>query len=77
MRLNFVTSATLVVLAIVALSFWWMPILWVLLIVLPLIGLGIFDVYQSPRAIRRNFPIWGRLRYVMEDLRPKIYQYFP
>lgn len=76
MRLNFVTSASLVILAIVAFSFWWTPILWSLLLVLPLVGLGIFDVYQSPRAIRRNFPIWGRLRYVMEDLRPKIYQYF-
>jgi glutamate synthase domain-containing protein 2 len=31
---------------------------------------------QTRQAIRRNFPVAGRLRYIMEDLRPKIYQYF-
>jgi len=38
--------------------------------------MGIADIIQPKRAIRRNFPIAGRLRYIMEDLRPKIYQYF-
>jgi hypothetical protein len=31
---------------------------------------------QPSRTIVRNFPLFGRGRYVMESLRPKIYQYF-
>jgi len=33
-------------------------------------------MFQTKHAIMRNFPILGRGRYVMEVLRPKIYQYF-
>jgi glutamate synthase domain-containing protein 2 len=45
-------------------------------ILLPLIGLGYYEMFQKRHAIMRNFPILGRMRYVMEWLRPKIYQYF-
>jgi len=38
--------------------------------------MGFYDMIQSKHAIRRIYPLFGRLRYVMEDLRPKIYQYF-
>lgn len=76
MKPTFISSSFIIILIIFGISYWWTPVLWTLFIAIPLIGLGIFDIYQSPRAIRRNFPIWGRLRYVMEDLRPKIYQYF-
>lgn len=31
---------------------------------------------QQKHAIMRNFPILGRGRYVMEEMRPKMYQYF-
>ena len=31
---------------------------------------------QTQQSIRRNFPVLGRLRYVFEDFRPKIQQYF-
>lgn len=50
---------------------------WILAIILvPILILGWWDMFQSKHTIMRNFPILGRLRYVMEDLRPKIYQYF-
>lgn len=52
-------------------SFWWS-----LVILLPIIFMGFYDMFQSKHAIMRNFPILGRGRYVMEDLRPKLYQYF-
>jgi glutamate synthase domain-containing protein 2 len=42
----------------------------------PINALGIYDMYQDKHAIMRNYPILGRGRYVMEDLRPKLYQYF-
>ena len=56
--------------------FWWPPILWLLVIIGPILILGWYDMLQKKHAIMRNFPILGRGRYVMEDLRPKMYQYF-
>ncbi len=38
--------------------------------------MGYYDMIQKKHTIRRIFPLFGRLRYVMEELRPKIYQYF-
>jgi len=52
----------------------WFEILLVLDLIL--IGLGIYDMMQKHHSIMRTFPILGRLRYVMEAARPKIYQYF-
>jgi glutamate synthase domain-containing protein 2 len=49
---------------------------WFLLLIIPLWIMGLMDMLQSKHAIMRNYPIVGRLRYLMEDLRPKIYQYF-
>ena len=43
---------------------------------LPLIGMGLFDMYQSRHAIRPNFPLVGRLRYLLESIGPEIRQYF-
>eukprot|EP00903_Cladosiphon_okamuranus_P000732 g730.t1 len=42
----------------------------------PIVLLGLYDMFQDKHAIMRNFPILGRGRYVMEELRPKLYQYF-
>jgi glutamate synthase domain-containing protein 2 len=41
-----------------------------------LIIIGIGDLTQKKQTIRRNYPIVGRMRYWMEELRPKLYQYF-
>ncbi|MGC4021480.1 MAG: FMN-binding glutamate synthase family protein [Cyclobacteriaceae bacterium] len=46
------------------------------IISLPLVYMGIVDMIQTRQSIKRNFPLFGRLRYVFEDLRPKIQQYF-
>jgi len=76
MKNTFITVSIILLVAVVVCSIWWPPISWSLVLLVPLISLGIFDIYQSKRAIRRNFPLFGRLRYIMEDLRPKIQQYF-
>ena len=47
-----------------------------LLIFLPLIIMGLYDMYQSKKTIRRNFPLLGRLRYLLESIGPEIRQYF-
>ena len=38
--------------------------------------LGYYDISQTRHTIMRNYPVLGRLRYVLEELRPKMYQYF-
>jgi glutamate synthase domain-containing protein 2 len=49
----------------------WLAPTWLLLA-----GLGAYDMLQSKHAIRRNFPVAGRLRYLFEAIRPEIHQYF-
>jgi glutamate synthase domain-containing protein 2 len=41
--------------------------------VLSLIGLG--DLLQTRHAVRRNYPILGNIRYLVEGIRPEIRQY--
>lgn len=45
-------------------------------IILVLTFMGYQDMYQKRHAVRRIYPLFGRLRYVLEELRPKMYQYF-
>jgi glutamate synthase domain-containing protein 2 len=37
--------------------------------------LGLFDLLQSRHAVRRNYPILGNIRYLVEGIRPEIRQY--
>jgi glutamate synthase domain-containing protein 2 len=76
MRNDF-TVFTIVSLLIVGVLGWlWQPF-WVLFVLLlPILIMGWYDVLQRRHAIMRNFPILGRGRYIMEVLRPKLYQYF-
>ena len=47
-----------------------------LLIFVPIILMGLYDMYQSIHTIRRNFPLLGRMRYLLESLGPEMRQYF-
>ncbi|MGV3695985.1 FMN-binding glutamate synthase family protein [Flavobacterium sp.] len=47
-----------------------------LLIFVPLIAMGLYDMFQSKKSIRRNFPLLGRMRYILEALGPGARQYF-
>jgi glutamate synthase domain-containing protein 2 len=77
MRNEFTLFSIFSILIIVGVSYFWVPsFLWTFLIIGPIILLGFYDMVQKKHAIMRNFPILGRGRYVMEELRPKIYQYF-
>lgn len=44
--------------------------------ILLIVGLGVYDQVQTKHAIRRNFPVVGRFRYVLETIRPELHQYF-
>lgn len=58
------------------LAFVWPPALWALCVVGPLIAVGLHDVLQRRHALLRNYPIIGHGRYLLEELRPEIQQYF-
>jgi glutamate synthase domain-containing protein 2 len=42
----------------------------------PIILIGLNDLFQTKHAIRRNFPVVGNFRYFLESIRPEINQYF-
>lgn len=69
---SIVTSALLILAAI----FISVNALFGFVIIGPLIAMGIQDIVQTKQSLKRNFPVLGRLRYVFEDMRPKIQQYF-
>ncbi|MFK5949005.1 MAG: FMN-binding glutamate synthase family protein [Methylococcales bacterium] len=43
---------------------------------MPLILLGLFDTVQTKHTLWRNYPIFGHIRWLMEEMRPMIQQYF-
>jgi glutamate synthase domain-containing protein 2 len=62
--------------AVALLACLWLPALWALSLLLPMVALGAYDMLQKKHAIRRNFPFLGRFRYWFEAVRPEIHQYF-
>ncbi len=65
---------------IVAVNFIVAPVLpqiwWSMVFFGPLIAIGVIDMLQTRQAIRRNFPLIGNFRYLLELFRPEINQYF-
>jgi len=45
------------------------------LVVVVLVVLAVIDLIQTRHAIRRNFPLVGRLRYLLERIGPELRQY--
>lgn len=77
MRRIFVLVAVVSLVASFALAYFLNPNWYVIFaILLGLTILGIYDMFQKKHSIMRIYPVVGRLRFLMEDLRPKIYQYF-
>ncbi|WP_107860784.1 FMN-binding glutamate synthase family protein [Neisseria weaveri] len=53
-----------------------LKIWWLFVISLLLTLLGIHDITQRRHAILRNYPIGGHIRFLLENFRPEIRQYF-
>lgn len=49
---------------------------WLAIIAIAFTALGIHDITQKRRAILRNYPIGGHIRFLLENFRPEIRQYF-
>ena len=66
-----------VVLTINVVSYFYFPqVLWSMILFGPLILLGLFDITQNSHSVLRNFPVLGHMRFLLEEIRPEIYQYF-
>lgn len=76
MRNEFVIFSISSIVFVGLISYFLPNAIWLYVILLPIILLGFYDFFQRKHAIMRNYPILGRGRYIMENLRPKIYQYF-
>ncbi len=76
MRINFIFAVIFILGFNLLFQVIWPPVLWSLLLFVPLILLGFLDMYQKKHAVLRNFPVLGHMRYLLEEIRPEIYQYF-
>ncbi|HMR07487.1 MAG TPA: FMN-binding glutamate synthase family protein [Polyangiaceae bacterium] len=54
----------------------WPPAFSGFVLLAPIIFVGVADMRQTTHAIRRNFPVIGHGRYLLEAIRPEINQYF-
>ena len=46
------------------------PLRWALILLAPLLIIAWWDFAQNKHALRRNYPLLARVRWIMEDLRP-------
>lgn len=76
MRKIFIVSSIVVTALILVWAYFWIDALFAFVLIGPLLFMGFSDILQKRQSIKRNFPLLGRLRYVFEDMRPKIQQYF-
>jgi glutamate synthase domain-containing protein 2 len=54
----------------------WLPFFFLgLFVTVPLLALGLYDLVQKKHSLPRNFPILGRMRYLIEAFGPALHQY--
>ena len=75
-RTIFVTTAVVMLGGLAVAAFFRPNAVYGMIIVGPIVFLGCADMLQKKRAIRRNFPVIGHARYLLETIRPEIQQYF-
>lgn len=75
MRTFFYISSAVSLVLVLLWSLFWGPALYFLLIVIPYIALGIYDLTTAHNVLRL-YPVIGHFRYMFEFIRPEIQQYF-
>lgn len=77
MRRIFVITTIAIIVVFGILSWFVSPWFWLVLGLFSIFMIiGIKDMLQKKHTLWRNFPVLGRLRWIMEAMRPKLYQYF-
>ncbi|MBV1918256.1 MAG: FMN-binding glutamate synthase family protein, partial [Sphingomonadaceae bacterium] len=51
------------------------PLRWGLIALVPLAAIALVDFFQRRHALRRNYPLIARIRWLFEDLRPFLRSY--
>ncbi len=74
-RWIFYILSTVALLIIAGLYPFWNHSLYLMILVIPLIALGLYDI-SCRHNVLRNYPLIGHLRYLFEFVRPEIQQYF-
>lgn len=75
-RERFILFALASPIAIIVVSQFWFPFIWLMLAIVPFIVMGVFDITQKKRSVLRLYPVVGRMRFFLESIRPEIQQYF-
>ncbi|MFK5879925.1 MAG: FMN-binding glutamate synthase family protein [Flavobacteriaceae bacterium] len=75
-REKFILLSIIILIAIAGIYTIWKPIIWSLVFFGPILLIGYVDIFQTKHTIRRNFPVIGNFRYLLEAIRPEIMQYF-
>lgn len=75
-RKAFIIISTFLLILIGIWSLYWNPILWSLALIGPIVFIGYTDILQRKHTIKKNFPVIGHGRYLLEKIRPEIMQYF-
>lgn len=65
----------LAVVAITSACFLISPLHWGLVLMVPIMALTLWDFLQGSHALRRNYPLIARVRWLFEDLRPYLRAY--
>ncbi|HHL19080.1 MAG TPA: FMN-binding glutamate synthase family protein [Thiothrix sp.] len=76
MRQAFVITSIAVTTLLLLTSFFWNKALYAFWIVIPLMLLGIYDMFQRQHTLLRLYPVLAHFRYIFESIRPEIQQYF-
>lgn len=76
LRKLFFTSFAIIFISVGTTSLFFSEALWSLVLFGPLFIWGLKDAFQKKKAILRNFPLIGNVRYIFETIRPEIQQYF-
>lgn len=76
MRILFIVLTTLILIFALISAFIYPSAIWILSPVIPFILLGVYDIFQTKHTVLRNYPVIGHARWLMEQIRPMIQQYF-
>lgn len=73
---RFLILVGIAVILIAIIGWFWPPMIWAYVVVLPILLIGFRDMYFSSNTIIRNFPFFGHFRYLSIQIAPEIHQYF-
>lgn len=76
MKRGLVYVLLVLLLAVAIAAFYSMTFLWVFIVLAPLLLVALWDLLQSRHTLLRNYPVFGHLRYLLEEGRHQIRQYF-